>query len=229
MGDLCAMWDVAVGPNKTVIGHTEDTAGLASLIGTALALRNQTMLLNLHFQNLCPKVALYFDHLEISTARKLWLVAEGQVRRASVNSFGFGGRGGGGATPTAFWRSPLPRTRQCPRIASSTPHWCPQSLQRNPCGCLLVVKDAVEQEAAWVKKDEKESTDGETKKSSSLPSLTANSGSGSPLLTPGASDLESVGTVPPVQECFTGSKEDMVGVRVEEHGFFQWTFSQPRG
>ncbi|OJJ97688.1 hypothetical protein ASPACDRAFT_108, partial [Aspergillus aculeatus ATCC 16872] len=82
---------LVVGSVKTVIGHTEGTAGLASLIGTALALKNHTMPPNLHFQDLSPKVAPYFKHLEILTAQKPWVVAEGQVRRASVNSFGFGG------------------------------------------------------------------------------------------------------------------------------------------
>ncbi|RAH49616.1 uncharacterized protein BO95DRAFT_506721 [Aspergillus brunneoviolaceus CBS 621.78] len=82
---------LVVGSIKTVIGHTEGTAGLASLIGTALALKNHTMPPNLHFEDLSPKVAPYFKHLEILTAQKPWIVAEGQVRRASVNSFGFGG------------------------------------------------------------------------------------------------------------------------------------------
>ncbi|KAK3995851.1 hypothetical protein QBC44DRAFT_388103 [Cladorrhinum sp. PSN332] len=80
-----------VGSIKTVIGHTEGTAGLASVIGTAQALRQATVPPNLHFHNLNPKVAPFFDHLEIPTAPTPWLVSEGQVRRASVNSFGFGG------------------------------------------------------------------------------------------------------------------------------------------
>ncbi|KAL4921614.1 hypothetical protein BDW62DRAFT_208207 [Aspergillus aurantiobrunneus] len=81
-----------VGSIKTVIGHTEGTAGLASLIGTALASQNQTIPPNLHFQNLNPKIAPYFGNLEIPTVERPWTeVAEGQVRRASVNSFGFGG------------------------------------------------------------------------------------------------------------------------------------------
>ncbi|OJJ42361.1 hypothetical protein ASPZODRAFT_170169 [Penicilliopsis zonata CBS 506.65] len=82
---------LAVGSIKTVIGHTEGTAGLASLIGTALALKNQTMPPNLHFKTLSAKVAPFFENLEILTAQKPWRVADGQVRRASVNSFGFGG------------------------------------------------------------------------------------------------------------------------------------------
>ncbi|KAJ5872274.1 uncharacterized protein N7529_004627 [Penicillium soppii] len=80
-----------VGSIKTVIGHTESTAGLASLISTSQALQKGIVPPNLHFQNLSDKVAPFFDHLEIPTTATPWSVPEGQVRRASVNSFGFGG------------------------------------------------------------------------------------------------------------------------------------------
>jgi hybrid polyketide synthase/nonribosomal peptide synthetase ACE1 len=77
-----------VGSIKTVIGHTEGTAGLASLIGTSMALQNRVMPPNLHFQNLSSKVMPFFDHLDIPTTAIPWDVADGQVRRASVNRYG---------------------------------------------------------------------------------------------------------------------------------------------
>ncbi|KAI9154717.1 polyketide synthase-1 [Paramyrothecium foliicola] len=80
-----------VGSVKTVIGHTEGTAGLASLISTSMALRHKIVPPNLHFQTLNPKVAPFFTHLDIPTSPTPWAVREGHVRRASVNSFGFGG------------------------------------------------------------------------------------------------------------------------------------------
>ncbi|KAF2274182.1 ketoacyl-synt-domain-containing protein [Westerdykella ornata] len=81
-----------VGSVKTVIGHTEDTAGLASEITTSLALKHGIVPPNLHFKNLNPKVAPFYDHLEIPTAPTPWPSTNGSdVRRASVNSFGFGG------------------------------------------------------------------------------------------------------------------------------------------
>lgn len=80
-----------VGSVKTVIGHTEGTAGLASLISTSMALRHKIVPPNLHFNTLNPKVAPFFKHLDIPTAPTPWAVREGHVRRASVNSFGFGG------------------------------------------------------------------------------------------------------------------------------------------
>ncbi|KAF4539204.1 Beta-ketoacyl synthase [Lasiodiplodia theobromae] len=66
-----------VGSIKTVIGHTEGTAGLASLIGTSLALQHKTIPPNMHFNKLAEKVAPFYTNLE--------------PLRASVNSFGFGG------------------------------------------------------------------------------------------------------------------------------------------
>lgn len=78
-----------VGSIKTIIGHTEGTAGLASLIGASLALQHKIIPPNMHFNNLSDKVAPYYDNLEILTEAKSWpVVAPGQPRRASVNSFG---------------------------------------------------------------------------------------------------------------------------------------------
>ncbi|KAL2167663.1 hypothetical protein VTG60DRAFT_964 [Thermothelomyces hinnuleus] len=81
-----------VGSIKTVIGHTEGTAGLASLIGTCLAMQNGTIPPNLHFKTLSPRVADFCAHLRVPTKALPWPdPLPGQPRRASVNSFGFGG------------------------------------------------------------------------------------------------------------------------------------------
>lgn len=78
-----------VGSIKTVIGHTEGTAGLASLIGTSLAMKNGIVPPNLHFNQLSAKVAPFYGNLQIPTVAVPWPeLAPGQVRRASVNSFG---------------------------------------------------------------------------------------------------------------------------------------------
>ncbi|KGO74905.1 Acyl transferase/acyl hydrolase/lysophospholipase [Penicillium italicum] len=83
---------LAVGSIKTIIGHTEGSAGLASLIGSALALKHATIPPNLHFSNLSPKVAPFYTNLKIPTAAIPWpKLLHGQPRRVSVNSFGFGG------------------------------------------------------------------------------------------------------------------------------------------
>ncbi|TEA17265.1 Fusaridione A synthetase fsdS [Colletotrichum sidae] len=81
-----------VGSVKTVIGHTEGTAGLAGLIKATLALQRQTVFPNKHFNRLNPRINPYYEGLEIPTEPVPWPVtAHGEPRRASVNSFGFGG------------------------------------------------------------------------------------------------------------------------------------------
>ncbi|KAL8658880.1 MAG: hypothetical protein Q9202_007392 [Teloschistes flavicans] len=75
-----------VGSVKTVIGHTEGTAGLAGLITTSLALKHASIPPNLHFNDVSPKVAPIFKHLEIPTARVPWPPSESETRRAGVNT-----------------------------------------------------------------------------------------------------------------------------------------------
>lgn len=76
-----------VGSIKTVIGHTEGTAGLASVISTSLALKHGIVPPNLHFDNLSPKVAPFFTHLGIPTVPTAWPSIAGEVKRASVNRY----------------------------------------------------------------------------------------------------------------------------------------------
>ena len=81
-----------VGSIKTVIGHTEGTAGLAAVFKASLALQHGIIPPNMLFKQLNPSIELFYDSLEIPTEAKPWpVIAEGQPRRASVNSFGFGG------------------------------------------------------------------------------------------------------------------------------------------
>lgn len=81
-----------VGSIKTVVGHTEGTAGIAGLLKASLALQNRVVPPNLHFKRLNPKVSPFYGNLEIPTEPKSFPAAsEGQILRASVNSFGFGG------------------------------------------------------------------------------------------------------------------------------------------
>lgn len=84
-----------VGSVKTVIGHTEGTAGIAGIMKASLALRHGIIPPNLLFEQLNPTVAPFYHSLEIPTEPKMWPeLARGSTRRASVNSFGFGGKCG---------------------------------------------------------------------------------------------------------------------------------------
>ncbi|KEY71796.1 hypothetical protein S7711_06548 [Stachybotrys chartarum IBT 7711] len=101
-----------VGSIKTVIGHTEGTAGLAGLLKASLALQNSTIPPNLLFNRLSPRVKPFYTNLQVPTASIPWPdVAAGSPRRASVNSFGFGG-----ANAHAILESYTPRS-----IVSSQP------------------------------------------------------------------------------------------------------------
>ncbi|KAK3388686.1 hypothetical protein B0T20DRAFT_484257 [Sordaria brevicollis] len=90
--DTAEVSKLLVGSVKTVIGHTEGAAGLAGLFKVVHAMTNGTVPPNLHFNRLQPAVAKYYSHLEVPTKAIAWpAVPAGQPRRATVNSFGFGG------------------------------------------------------------------------------------------------------------------------------------------
>ncbi|KAI0436038.1 beta-ketoacyl synthase domain-containing protein [Xylaria telfairii] len=82
-----------VGSVKTVLGHTEGTAGLAAILKASLALQHGVIPPNMLFNRLNPQVAPFYSNLEVPTAAKPWprILDSSQPRRASVNSFGFGG------------------------------------------------------------------------------------------------------------------------------------------
>ncbi|KAF3345526.1 Pseudouridine-metabolizing protein [Verticillium dahliae VDG2] len=81
-----------VGSIKTVIGHTEGPAGIAALMKASLAIQHSIIPPNMLFNRLSPAVEPFYKHLEIATAARSWPeLPEGIPRRASVNSFGFGG------------------------------------------------------------------------------------------------------------------------------------------
>ncbi|KAL9045343.1 MAG: hypothetical protein Q9214_001595, partial [Letrouitia sp. 1 TL-2023] len=81
-----------VGSIKTVIGHTEGTAGIAGILKVVQAIKNGYIPPNLLLNNLNPAVLPFYDHLHIPQILTQWpQLPQGQSRRASVNSFGFGG------------------------------------------------------------------------------------------------------------------------------------------
>ncbi|KAI5206756.1 hypothetical protein E4T39_02233 [Aureobasidium subglaciale] len=90
--DAQKMGPLLVGSVKTIIGHTEGSAGIAGVLRAALAIQNDTIPPNLHFNTLNPEIQPYYGRLRIATEATKWPeIAPRGVRRASVNSFGFGG------------------------------------------------------------------------------------------------------------------------------------------
>ena len=75
-----------------MLGHTEGTAGVAGIMKASLAIQNATIPPNLHFKNLADSVAPFYGNLQIERTARPWPeCANGEPKRASVNSFGFGG------------------------------------------------------------------------------------------------------------------------------------------
>ena len=80
----------AIGSVKTNIGHLEQTAGLAALIKTALALKSRKIPPSLNFTRPNPKIDFAASPFFVNTQCRDWPEADGP-RLAAVNSLGLGG------------------------------------------------------------------------------------------------------------------------------------------
>ncbi|KAI1303963.1 putative polyketide synthase [Xylaria venustula] len=89
-GDDSSEKPLYVGSIKTIFGHTEGTAGIAAVLKASLALQNKSIPPNLLFEQLSDRVAPFYKQVEIPLKTLPWPDVAGG-RRASVNSFGFGG------------------------------------------------------------------------------------------------------------------------------------------
>lgn len=78
-----------VGSIKTIVGHTEGTAGLAAVLKASLAIQNAAIPPNMLFNSLNPELEQFYGPLQIPTEVQPWpVLPKGTPRRASVNSFG---------------------------------------------------------------------------------------------------------------------------------------------
>lgn len=83
---------IFVGSVKTVIGHLEGAAGLAGLLRASLAVQHGQVPPNMWFEQLNPEIDGFYNFLEVPTKLTTWPdLRSGLPRRASINSFGFGG------------------------------------------------------------------------------------------------------------------------------------------
>ena len=80
----------AIGSVKTNVGHLEQTAGLAALIKTALALKHGKIPPSLNFQNPNPKIDFAASPFFVNTQCRDWPKGD-RSRFAAVNSLGLGG------------------------------------------------------------------------------------------------------------------------------------------
>ena len=80
----------AIGSVKTNIGHLEQTAGLAALIKTALALKHGKIPPSLNFQKPNPKIDFAASPFFVNTQCRDWPAGD-RPRLGAVNSLGLGG------------------------------------------------------------------------------------------------------------------------------------------
>lgn len=79
-----------VGSVKSNLGHLEGASGLAGIIKATLSVGAGKILPNMHFNTPNPKIDFKKLKIEVPTEMIDWKTDTG-VRRASVNSFGYGG------------------------------------------------------------------------------------------------------------------------------------------
>lgn len=78
-----------IGSVKSNIGHLEGASGLAGVIKAVLAMEHGVIPANLHFQTPNPDIDFDGMRLKVTGTKTPWPACS--VRRAGVNSFGFGG------------------------------------------------------------------------------------------------------------------------------------------
>ncbi|KAL9949385.1 hypothetical protein ACHAP6_005204 [Verticillium nonalfalfae] len=83
---------LVVGSVKSNVGHLEAAAALAGLVKTVEALERGFIPPQMHFTTPNPKID--FTRLEVPTSLMPWPKTRDGVRRAAINSFGFGGSNG---------------------------------------------------------------------------------------------------------------------------------------
>ncbi|KAJ5272907.1 polyketide synthase [Penicillium angulare] len=81
--------ELYIGSVKSNIGHLEGAAGVAGLIKCILMLENGSILPNIHFDE--PNKRIPFSSWKIRVPTSVIPWPENRLKRASVNSFGYGG------------------------------------------------------------------------------------------------------------------------------------------
>ncbi|KAM3427266.1 hypothetical protein NHJ13734_009044 [Beauveria thailandica] len=81
-----------VGSIKTNLGHTESASALAGIMKVVLALESGFIPPSIGIETLNPRVGFNKANVKVLTDLTPW--PEGKLRRASINSFGYGGANG---------------------------------------------------------------------------------------------------------------------------------------
>ncbi|HSW40815.1 MAG TPA: type I polyketide synthase, partial [Acidobacteriota bacterium] len=82
---------VHLGSVKSNIGHLKGAAGAAGILKATFCLRDKEIPPSLNFKQPNPNIDFSKTPFYVNTGLKPWDVAPGEVRRAAVSAFGFGG------------------------------------------------------------------------------------------------------------------------------------------
>ena len=82
---------VALGSVKSNIGHLKAAAGAVGVLKTTLALFHHTLPASVNFDKPNPNIDFSNTPFYVNTQTQPWEVNAGEVRRAGISSFGFGG------------------------------------------------------------------------------------------------------------------------------------------
>ncbi|KAG8162418.1 hypothetical protein KVR01_008183 [Diaporthe batatas] len=83
--------NLIIGSIKSNVGHLEGAAGLAGMIKAVLAIENKCIPPQMHFDRPNPDIKFEDWRLKVPTEVLSWPETYGKPRRASLNSFGYGG------------------------------------------------------------------------------------------------------------------------------------------
>jgi acyl transferase domain-containing protein/NAD(P)-dependent dehydrogenase (short-subunit alcohol dehydrogenase family)/acyl carrier protein len=82
---------IALGSVKSNIGHLKGAAGAAGIMKAMFALKEKEIPPSLNFNQPNPSIDFSISPFYVNTQLKPWDVAPGEVRRAAISAFGFGG------------------------------------------------------------------------------------------------------------------------------------------
>ncbi|NUM33707.1 MAG: SDR family NAD(P)-dependent oxidoreductase [Candidatus Brocadiae bacterium] len=82
---------IALGSVKSQIGHLKSAAGAVGVLKATLSLHHRTLLPSINIKQINPKLELEKSPFFVNTLAQPWEKFPNSMRRAGVNSFGFGG------------------------------------------------------------------------------------------------------------------------------------------
>ena len=137
--------DLYIGSVKSNIGHLEAASGIAGLIKVCLSLKEKKIPANLHFNEPNPEIEFERYRLRVATKLEPWVTHSNKMRRACLNSFGFGGTN---ATIVISEYNVVPNTGVSETVSTSPAYILPLSAR-----CPNALNDLVEKYSNYLISD----------------------------------------------------------------------------